>query len=163
MTYALHHNGMYHLQKLIKKDALLEWIPAETDQEGRSTRMDPCRASRETDDLLDPMDGPNKSLSELGCRHQYHRMCLYNLLKDGKYRSCPLCQTRIPAEVQERAMTFSTQWTAQTSPFLNSVEDTNTTECATCSRTGNTDLVPCVKQGSLQSFKRERLHHEKTS
>jgi len=55
---------------------------------------------------LDPMDGPKESLFELGCRYQYHRVCVYNLLKDGKYRSCPLCQTKIPAELQERAMTF---------------------------------------------------------
>jgi hypothetical protein len=56
---------------------------------------------------LDPMDGPKKSLLELRCRHQYHRVCVYNLLKDGKYRSCPLCQTKIPAELQQRAMTFA--------------------------------------------------------
>ena len=43
---------------------------------------------------LDPIDGPKKSLFELGCRHQYHRVCFYNLLKDGRYRSCPLRQTR---------------------------------------------------------------------
>ena len=55
---------------------------------------------------FDPMDGPNKSLFELGCRHRYHRVCVYNVLKDGKYRSCPLCQTKILAELQERAMTF---------------------------------------------------------
>jgi hypothetical protein len=51
---------------------------------------------------LDPMDGPKKSLVELGCRHQYHQGCAYNLLKDGKYRYCPLCRTNIPAELQER-------------------------------------------------------------
>ena len=55
---------------------------------------------------LDPMDGPKKSLFELGCTHQYHRGCVYNLLKDGKYKFCPLCQTKIPAELQERLMTF---------------------------------------------------------
>ena len=55
---------------------------------------------------LDPMDGTKKSLFELCCRYQYHRVCVYNLLKDGKYRSCPLCQTKILAELQERAMTF---------------------------------------------------------
>jgi len=62
---------------------------------------------------------------------------------------------------------LSTQWTAQRSPFLNSVLDTNIIKCVskTCSRTGNTDLVPCVKQRSLQSFKRESddLRHEKAS
>ena len=31
--------------------------------------------------------------------------------------------------------------------------------CTTCSRTGNTDLVHCMKQRSLQSFK--RVLHEK--
>ena len=55
---------------------------------------------------LDPMDGTKKSLFELCCRHQYHRVCVCNLLKDGKYRSCPLCQTKIPAELQEVAMNF---------------------------------------------------------
>jgi hypothetical protein len=52
------------------------------------------------------MDGPKKSLSELVSRHQYHRVCVYNLLKDGRNRSCPLCPTKIRAELQERAMTF---------------------------------------------------------
>ena len=58
---------------------------------------------------LDPMDGQKKSLFELGFRHQYYGVCVYNLLKDGEYRSCPLCQTKIPAELQERAMTFVQQ------------------------------------------------------
>jgi hypothetical protein len=53
------------------------------------------------------MDGPKKSLFEVGCRHQYFDgICVYNLLKDGKYRSHLLCQTKILAELQERAMTF---------------------------------------------------------
>jgi hypothetical protein len=52
------------------------------------------------------IDGPKKSLFELGCIHQYHGVCVYNLLKDEKYRSYPLCQTKIPAELQERAITF---------------------------------------------------------
>jgi len=54
----------------------------------------------------DPMDGPKKSLFELGFRHKYQHVCVYNVLKDGKYRSCPLCQTKIPAELQEKAITF---------------------------------------------------------
>jgi len=58
---------------------------------------------------LDPIDSPTKSLFEVGYRHLYHRVCVYKLLKDGKYRSCPLCQTKIPAELQERAVTLQSK------------------------------------------------------
>jgi hypothetical protein len=52
------------------------------------------------------MNGPKKLLSQLGFRLQYHRRCVFNLLKDGKCKSCPLFQTKIPAELQERTMIF---------------------------------------------------------
>jgi len=60
----------------------------------------------------------------------------------------------------------STQWTAQGSPFFNSVVDTNSIEYVStiCSRTGNTDLVSSVKKDPCRASRESHdLVYEKTS